>query len=67
MCAPAPSASGVTITLENGDSCTGCLHTLEWDPLEPDGLDSKFHAPGVGLVLDVDLVDEERLELESVR
>jgi len=60
-------ASGVTVALENGTVYTGCIQTLEWDPLEPDGLDSKFYAPGVGLVLEVDLLDGERLELDSVR
>ncbi len=60
-------ASGVTVTLDNGAIYTGCMQTLEWDAIEADGLDSKFYAPGVGLVLEVDLVDGERLELDSVR
>jgi hypothetical protein len=31
----------------------GCLHTLEWTPLEPGVREHKFYCPGVGLVLEV--------------
>jgi len=28
-----------------------CLKTKEWTPLEPGGIEHKYYAPGVGLVL----------------
>ncbi|MBI4563400.1 MAG: hypothetical protein HY716_01730 [Planctomycetes bacterium] len=33
----------------------GCIETMEWTPLEPGARESKFYAPGVGLVLEVSL------------
>jgi hypothetical protein len=47
-------------------SFTGCLQTADYTPLEPDTLEHKFYAPGLGLVLEVDLEDGTRVELVSV-
>jgi hypothetical protein len=38
----------------------------ETTPLEPDALENKYYAPGVGNVLTVDLVTGERDELISI-
>jgi len=47
-------------------SFVGCLQTEDFTALEPDALEHKFYAPGVGLVLEVDLADGQRTELVSV-
>ena len=43
-----------------------CLKSQETTPLEPDALENKYYAPGVGNVLTVDLVTGERDELISI-
>jgi hypothetical protein len=43
-----------------------CLKSQETTPLEPDALEDKYYAPGVGNVLTVDLVSGERDELISI-
>jgi len=43
-----------------------CLKSQETTPLEPDALEDKYYAPGVGNVLTVDLVTGERDELVSI-
>jgi hypothetical protein len=40
-----------------------CLQTADFTPLEPDALEHKFYAPGVGLVLEVDVESGDRVEL----
>jgi hypothetical protein len=48
------------------DDFTGCLKTADFTPIEPDALEHKYYAPGVGLVLEVD-EDGLRLELVDIR
>lgn len=43
-----------------------CLKSEETTPLEPDALEDKYYAPGIGNVLTVDLVTGERDELISI-
>lgn len=43
-----------------------CLQTKDFTPLEPDAFESKFYAPGVGTVLEIDEETGERLELLRV-
>ncbi len=43
-----------------------CLKSEETTPLEPDALEDKFFAPGIGNVLTVDLVSGERDELVQI-
>ncbi|MBI3449266.1 MAG: hypothetical protein HY049_10170 [Acidobacteria bacterium] len=45
---------------------TGLLETHEFSPLEPDANEHKFYAPGIGFVLEIDLVSGDRTELVSV-
>jgi hypothetical protein len=54
---------GVTVVLGDGTTFTDCLQTLEWSPLEPFALEYKFYAPGVGVVAEQALGDDERVEL----
>jgi len=45
-------------------SCAGtCAIVKDFTPLEPDAAEHKYYAPGVGLILEVDLETGERVEL----
>ncbi|GEM_PF-382457 len=47
-----------------GGACNGdCLQTADYTPLEPDALEHKFYAPGIGLIVETDPATGERLEL----
>ncbi len=47
-----------------GGSCAGdCLKTLDFTPLEPDTLEAKYYAPGIGMILEVDEESGDRVEL----
>jgi hypothetical protein len=50
-----------------GASCAGtCLVTHDFSPLEPDANEQKFYAPGIGVILEVDVAaGGTRLELIS--
>ena len=54
-----------TVTVPAG-TYTGCLKTFDGTPMEPDVEENKYYAPGVGVVLEVDLESGERVELISV-
>ncbi len=56
-------AIGVTVELENGTTYEDCLQILDWNPLEPDGLEYKYYAPDVGLVKEEDVGSDEFAEL----
>ena len=48
-------------------SFENCLKTMEWTPLEPDVVEHKYYAPGVGVILEVAVEgEEERVELVEV-
>jgi hypothetical protein len=44
-----------------------CLQTKETEALEPDALEQKYYAAGIGNVLTVDLVTGERLQLLQIK
>ena len=47
-----------------GGACAGdCLKTTDFTPLEPDTLESKYYAPGIGLIVEVDEESGDRVEL----
>ncbi len=48
-------------------SCSGtCIVTHEFSPLEPDANEQKFYAPGIGVILEIDVAEGgTRLELTS--
>ena len=54
-------ATDATADLGDGRVYEDCLLLLDWSPLSPASLEHKYFAPGVGLVLEIDLVDGERL------
>ena len=47
-------------------SFDNCLQTEEWTPLEPDVLEYKYYAPGIGLVIEVDVSTGDRVELIDI-
>jgi len=47
-------------------SCNGtCVLTEDFNSLEPDSVEHKYYAPGVGTMLELDPTDNERIELVS--
>lgn len=55
-----------SVTVAYG-SFEDCLQTKEWNPLESDSEENKYYAPGVGLLLEVQVKGgEERLELIEI-
>ena len=66
----AEDAAGVLSLTESVEVPFGefdnCLMTEEFTPLQPDALENKFYAPGVGLVLEVDPDSGDRIELVDV-
>jgi hypothetical protein len=56
-------SQSVTVPYGNFNNC---LQTHEFSPLEPDASEDKYYAPGIGLVLVVDLITGVRMELLSV-
>jgi len=49
-----------------GASCDGdCVVTRDWTPIEPDVEENKYYAPGIGVILEVNPENGERVELIS--
>jgi hypothetical protein len=55
-----------TVTVPAG-TWTGCVKTEDTTPLEPDVLEYKYYCPQIGTVLEVDVEEDERVELKSVK
>jgi len=47
------------------DTYNNCIKTKDFTPLEPDVIEHKFYAPGVGLVQTVDPVTDNHLDMTS--
>ena len=58
-------ALDVTVTLTDGTVYTGCVQTLEWNPLEVDSDEYKYYAPGVGMVTEENAAGDEAAELKG--
>jgi len=43
-------ATGIEVRLSDGSTYADCLQTLDWNPLEPQNIEYKFFAPGIGLI-----------------
>ncbi len=52
-------ATGISVELPDGTKYEDCLQTFDWVPLEPEALEYKFYAPGVGVVKELSITDEE--------
>lgn len=48
-------------------SCSDCLVTKDFTPLEPDSVENKFYARGIGTILEVDVDSGKRVELVEIR
>ncbi|RJP14344.1 MAG: hypothetical protein C4520_21770 [Candidatus Abyssobacteria bacterium SURF_5] len=55
-----------TVSVPFGTFSEDVLETLDFNPLEPDVIEFKYYAPGVGTVLEVNPEDEERVELVNM-
>lgn len=56
---------GETVVVPAG-TFTNCIRIEEWTPISPGGIEWKYYAPGVGLVLEVDPATGQRLELIQI-
>lgn len=56
---------GETVKVPAG-TFTDCIRIEDTTPLEPDVEEHKFFCPNVGVVLEVDLEDDVRIELQSI-
>ncbi len=48
-----------TVELENGMAWESCIRTLEWNPLEPEIFEYKVYAPGIGLIREQEVGEED--------
>jgi hypothetical protein len=48
-------------------SCSDCLVTKDFTPIDPDAVEHKYYKPGVGLILEVNVETGERMELVEIR
>ena len=47
-----------------GGACVdNCLLTADYTPLDPDVVENKYYAPGIGLIVEIDLETGDRVEL----
>ena len=53
-----------TVTIDYG-VFAHCLHTEDWTPIEPGIYEQKYYAPGIGVVLELD-IDGNQLELVDI-
>jgi hypothetical protein len=51
----------------NSTAYNNCLKTKEFSPLEPDALEYKFYAPGVGNIQTVDVATGQHLDLVQIK
>ena len=51
----------------NSITYNNCLKTKEFSPLEPDALENKFYALGLGNIQTVDLVSGQHLDLLQIK
>jgi len=59
-------AVGVSVTVPAG-TYHNCIVTQDWVPLDPDGNEYKYYAPGVGMVMELDPDSGDRTELISIQ
>jgi hypothetical protein len=58
-------AVGETVTLPAG-TFTNCIRTCDTPPIEPGNIEEKVYAPGIGLVLELDVASGELLQLIQI-
>src|SRR5678815_2648886 len=58
--------TGISETISLG-TYNNCLKTKNWTVLEPDALETKIYAPGIGLIKEVSISENEELSLVSIQ
>lgn len=59
-------ATGLTLSIPFG-TFTDCIQIEEWTELEPDVREHKFYAPGIGLIKEVNVTDNEEIVLKEIQ
>lgn len=54
-------ATGIDVHLSDGSTFADCLQTIDWNPLEPETLEYKFYAPGIGMIKEQVVGDDEEV------
>jgi hypothetical protein len=57
---------GVSVTIPYG-TFDNCIKTRNWTELEPDVLENKFYAPGIGVIKEVNVSDKEEIALIDIK
>lgn len=60
------TGTGLTVTIPL-DTYNNCIKTRNWTDLEPDLNENKFYAPGIGLVKEENVTDNEEIRLIAVQ
>lgn len=58
--------TGITVTTQFG-TFNNCIKTKNWTELEPDLIEHKVYAPGVGLIKEINLTDNTEILLKSMQ
>jgi hypothetical protein len=58
--------TGLTVSVAQG-TFQNCLKTHDFTALEPDLNENKFYAPGIGVIKEVNITDNETLELIDIQ
>jgi hypothetical protein len=58
--------TGISETISLG-TYNNCIKTKNWTVLEPDALETKIYAPGIGLIKEVSISENEELSLVSIQ
>lgn len=59
-------ATGETVVIPVG-TFTNCIKTKNFTELEPDLIENKLYAPGIGLVKEIDLKDNAEINLIAIQ
>ncbi len=60
------TGTGLTVTIPLG-TYTNCIKTRNWTELEPDLNETKFYAPGIGLIKEVNVTDNTEIVLKAIQ
>ena len=60
------TGTGLTVTIPLG-TYTNCIKTKNWTELEPDLNETKFYAPGIGLIKEVNVTDNTEIVLKAIQ
>ena len=60
------AATGQTVTIPLG-TYTNCIKTKNWTELEPDAIENKYYAPGIGLVKEENVTDNTEIVLIAIQ